>query len=95
MRRTALLLLAGVALASVVASVADAAVQSARAAAPVFGIKAHPGNRDWRLDLRSPVPVADIENAWQRDPPGRRLVIIPLSARLIQPSCLVAQQSGS
>jgi hypothetical protein len=23
------------------------------------------------------VPLADVENAWQRDQPGRRLVVIP------------------
>jgi len=37
---------------------------------------AHAAKGDLQIDTER-VPLADIENAWQRDQPGRRLVIIP------------------
>jgi hypothetical protein len=37
---------------------------------------AYAANGDLQIDTER-VPLADIENAWQRDQPGRRLVIIP------------------
>ncbi|HEU4416556.1 MAG TPA: zinc-binding alcohol dehydrogenase family protein, partial [Candidatus Angelobacter sp.] len=37
---------------------------------------AHAAKGDLHIDTEK-VPLADIENAWQRDQPGRRLVIIP------------------
>src|SRR5262247_4131704 len=49
MRRMVFVLLAGVALAGVVASMAPAPGQADGAAAPVFGVTIPPGYRDWRL----------------------------------------------
>jgi NADPH2:quinone reductase len=39
-------------------------------------VMAHAAKGDLHIDTER-VPLADIENAWQRDQPGRRLVIIP------------------
>lgn len=39
-------------------------------------VMAHAAKGDLRIDTQN-VPLADIENAWQRDQPGRRLVVIP------------------
>ena len=39
-------------------------------------VMAYAANGDLQIDAER-VPLADIENAWQRDQPGRRLVIIP------------------
>ena len=49
MRRTALVLVAGGALAGMVACMAAASGQADREAAPIFGVKIPPGYRDWRL----------------------------------------------
>ena len=49
MRRIICLLVAGVALAGVVASMAPASGQAEREAAPIFGITIPPGYRDWRV----------------------------------------------
>jgi len=39
-------------------------------------VMAYAAKGDLQIDTVR-VPLADIENAWQRDQPGRRLVIIP------------------
>ena len=39
-------------------------------------VMAHAAKGDLQIDTER-VPLADIENAWQREQPGRRLVIIP------------------
>jgi len=39
-------------------------------------VMAYAAKGDLQIDTET-VPLADIENAWQRDQPGRRLVIIP------------------
>jgi NADPH2:quinone reductase len=39
-------------------------------------VMAHAAKRDLHIDTER-VPLADIENSWLRDQPGRRLVIIP------------------
>ena len=39
-------------------------------------VMAYAAKGDIQIDTEK-VPLADIENAWQRDQPGRRLVIIP------------------
>jgi NADPH:quinone reductase-like Zn-dependent oxidoreductase len=39
-------------------------------------VMAHAAKGELRIDTER-VPLADIENAWQQDQPGRRLVIIP------------------
>src|SRR6267143_642059 len=49
MRRIVFVLVAGVALASVVAYMAPASGQADGEAAPIFGVKIPPGYRDWRL----------------------------------------------
>ncbi len=49
MKRIAYLLVAGAAVAGVVACIAHASGQAAEEAAPIFGIKIPPGYRDWRL----------------------------------------------
>ena len=49
MRRIVFVLVAGVALAGVVAYIAPASGQADREAAPIFGVKIPPGYRDWRL----------------------------------------------
>jgi Cytochrome P460 len=49
MRRMVVVLVAGVALASVVASMAPASGQADGEAAPIFGVTIPPGYRDWRL----------------------------------------------
>jgi hypothetical protein len=49
MRRIVFVLVAGVALAGVVASMAPASGQADGEAAPIFGVKIPPGYRDWRL----------------------------------------------
>src|SRR5580692_3346975 len=49
MRRTALVLVAGGALAGMVACMAAASGQADGEAAPIFGVKIPPGYRDWRL----------------------------------------------
>jgi len=38
-------------------------------------VMAHAAKGELRIETE-PVPLADIERAWQRDQPGRRLVII-------------------
>lgn len=49
MKRIALLLVAGVALAGLVAYMAPVSGQADGEAAPIFGVKIPPGYRDWRL----------------------------------------------
>src|SRR6266571_8435416 len=49
MRRVVFVLVAVVALAGVVASMAPASGQADQEAAPIFGLKIPPGYRDWRL----------------------------------------------
>src|SRR6266568_1649348 len=49
MRRVVFVLVAVVALAGVVASMAPASAQADQEAAPIFGLKIPPGYRDWRL----------------------------------------------
>jgi hypothetical protein len=39
-------------------------------------VMGHAAKGDIKIDTER-VPLADIENAWQRDQSGRRLVIIP------------------
>jgi NADPH2:quinone reductase len=39
-------------------------------------VMAHAAKGELKIDTER-APLADIENAWQRDQPGRRLVIIP------------------
>src|SRR6266540_1416343 len=77
MRRVVFVLVAVVALAGVVASMAPASGQADQEAAPIFGLKIPPGYRDWRLisvaheegnlnDLR-----AILGNASRSRPPGK------------------------
>jgi hypothetical protein len=39
-------------------------------------VMAHAASGELRIETER-VPLADIENAWQRDQQGRRLVVIP------------------
>ena len=39
-------------------------------------VMAHAANGEVRVETER-VPLTDIENAWQRDPQGRRLVVTP------------------